>query len=118
MWKYWVPKEYNVFYGKDIVYSLMKVRVLRKIDIGMIMLETSEDDIIALEEVLNKGGFEKPSIKISIYKNRRGRYKDILLWCKSDRGTCRIEPMFVTNYQYELIPIEDLRIDVKEESAF
>ena len=85
-----------------------------KIDVGMIMLEPSQDDIISLEEVLNKGGFERPSIKISIYKNRRGRYKDILLWCRSDRGTCRIEPMFVTNYQYELIPIEDLKIKVKE----
>lgn len=93
-----------------------------KIDVGMIMLEPSQDDITALEEVLNKGGFERPSIKISIYKNRRGRYKDILLWCKSDRGTCKIEPMFATNYQYELISIEDLKIKVKnnknEASAF
>ena len=92
-----------------------------KIDCGMIMLEVDNDDIVALEEVLNKGGFDKPVIKISIYKNRRGRYKSILLWCRANRGTCKIEPMFATNYQYELIPIEDLKIKVKpkqEESAF
>ncbi len=92
-----------------------------KIDCGMIMLEVDNDDIVALEEVLNKGGFDKPVIKISVYKNRRGRYKSILLWCKANRGTCKIEPMFATNYQYELIPIEDLKIKVKpkqEESAF
>ena len=85
------------------------------------MLEVDNDDIVALEEVLNKGGFDKPGIKISIYKNRRVRYKSILLWCRANRGTCKIEPMFATNYQYELIPIEDLKIKVKpkqEESAF
>ena len=93
-----------------------------KIDCGMIMLETSQEDMTALEEVLAKGGFDKPVIKISVYKNRRGRYKSILLWCKANRGTCKIEPMFATNYQYELIPIEDIKINVKpkkvEASAF
>lgn len=91
-----------------------------KIDCGMIMLETDNDDLIALEDVLAEGGFERPIIKISIYKNRRGRYKSILLWCKTNRGTCKIVPMFATNYQYELIPIDDLKIKVKpkEESAF
>lgn len=91
-----------------------------KIDCGMIMLETDNDDLVALEDVLAEGGFERPIIKISIYKNRRGRYKSILLWCKTNRGTCKIVPMFATNYQYELIPIDDLKIKVKpkEESAF
>jgi len=66
-------------------------------------------------------GIEMPDIKISVYKNRRGRYKDILLWCKSNRGICRIDPVFVTNYNYELIDIEDLKIHVTpkiEASAF
>ena len=74
-----------------------------KNDCGMIMLEN----------VLAEGGFERPTIKISIYKNRRGRYKSILLWCKCNRGVCKIEPMFATNYSYELIEIEDLKIKVK-----
>ena len=92
-----------------------------KIDCGMIMLEVDNDDIVALEDVLTKGGFDKPVIKMSIYKNRRGRYKSILLWCKANRSVCKIEPMFATNYNYELIPIEDLKIKVKsnnKESAF
>ncbi len=88
-----------------------------KIDVGMIMLEVSQDDRAALEEII-KQGFEMPTIKISVYKNRRGRYKDILMWCREDRGTCKIEPIFVTDYQYELVAIEDLRIKIKEESAF
>ena len=91
-----------------------------KIDCGMIMLEVSQEDLNTLDAVLKKEGFEAPTIKISIYKNRRGRYKSVLLWCKANRGTCRIEPMFMTNYQYQIIPIEDLKITVKpkQESAF
>ena len=99
----------------------MKVRVARKIDCGMIMLQVSQDDREALKNIVNSMGIEMPDIKISVYKNRRGRYKDILLWCKSDRGICRIDPIFVTNYNYELIDIEDLKIKVTpkiESSAF
>lgn len=92
-----------------------------KADVGMIMLEVDQEDITALDEVIKGGGFERPSIKISVYKNRRGRWKNVLLWCKENRGTCKIEPMFVTNYQYELQSIEDLKIKIKprpEASAF
>ena len=92
-----------------------------KIDCGMIMLQVSQDDRETLKNIVNSMGTEMPDIKISVYKNRRGRYKDILLWCKSDRGICRIDPIFVTNYNYELIDIEDLKIKVTpkiEASAF
>ena len=92
-----------------------------KIDCGMIMLEVSQEDLASLDTILKKGNYEKPVIKMSIYKNRRGRYKSILLWCKADRGTCRVEPMFATNYQYELISMEDTKINVKpriDASAF
>ena len=87
----------------------------------MIMLQTSQDDRESLKNIVNSMGIEMPDIKISVYKNRRGRYKDILLWCKSNRGICRIDPIFVTNYNYELIDIEDLKIHVTpkiEASAF
>ena len=85
-----------------------------KIDCGMIMLEASQEDYKALDMLLKQNQFEKPDIKISVYKNRRGRYKDVLLWCRGRRGVCKIEPMFVTNYQYQLVPIEDTIIKVEE----
>ena len=75
-----------------------------------------DDDYKGLEKILETGTFEKPTIKISIYKNRRGRYKGIYLWCKADLGVCRIKPMFATGWDYELIPIDDTRIHVA--SAF
>jgi replicative DNA helicase len=89
-----------------------------KIDAGMIMLEVSQEDLESLQPIIQKGGFEPPQIKISVYKNRRGRWKSVLMWCRADRGCCRIEPMFVTKYNYELCEIEDLKIKVEDESAF
>jgi len=68
-----------------------------------------------------KNGYEEPVLKISVYKNRRGQYKDILMWCKADLGTCRIEPMFITDYQYKLMDVPDLQIKVNpkiQASAF
>ena len=87
-----------------------------KIDFGAILLLAKEDDYKGLEKILATNTFEKPIIKISIYKNRRGRYKGIYLWCKADLGCCRIKPLFATGWDYELIPIDDTRIYI--ESAF
>ena len=89
-----------------------------KIDAGMIMLETSQEDIESLQPIIAKLGCEQPVIKISVYKNRRGRWKGVLLWCKANRGICRIEPMFVTKYNYEYVEMEDLKIKVEDESVF
>lgn len=82
-----------------------------KIDVGMIMLPVKEDDIENLDRILVNTGFKKPNLKISIYKNRRGRYKGIYLWCDADLGTCRVRPIFATSYSYELIQINNLKIE-------
>lgn len=90
-----------------------------KIDCGMILLSVTDEDLIKLDKIITSNVFQPPNIKMSIYKNRRGRYKGIFLWCKADLGVCRIEPMFATTYGYELIPLSDLKIQVQEEeSAF
>ena len=83
-----------------------------KIDLGMIMLKTSKEDKEALREVINRFKFEEPMIKISVYKNRRGQYKDILLWCKANQATCRVIPMFATDYNYQLVDLPDFKINV------
>jgi replicative DNA helicase len=89
-----------------------------KIDYGSILLQTTQADIDALEPILQANVFDRPTIKMSVYKNRRGRYKGIYLWCKADLGTCRIQPMFCTTYNYDLINIDDIKILVEEEGAF
>jgi replicative DNA helicase len=89
-----------------------------KIDYGSILLSVRDDDLVALENILSSNLFERPTIKMSIYKNRRGRYKGVILWCKADLGCCRIQPMFCTTYDYEMVSIDDVRIRVNDESAF
>ena len=88
-----------------------------KIDMGSILLPVSTKDIDGLVSILDKNVYDKPNLKLSIYKNRRGRYKGIYLWCKADLGTCRITPMFATDYAYNYIDIQDTKI-IDEESAF
>jgi len=88
-----------------------------KVDIGMIWLSVTEKDLESLQDVLASGCFDTPNMKLSIYKNRRGRWKSVYLWCKADLGTCRIKPMFCTSYNYELQAIEDLNIIV-DKGAF
>ena len=109
----------NAEYREAQVYDQNLLRgaksIADKIDYGSIMLQVSREDIEHLKPILSKGNFEEPGIKISVYKNRRGQYKDILLWCRANRATCRIEPMFITDYQYEFLEIPDIkpRVDPK-----
>lgn len=89
-----------------------------KIDYGSILLPVKQRDIDSLETILANNAFEVPQIKISVYKNRKGRYKGIYLWCKADLSTCRIKPMFATGWDYGIIQMDDLKIKVEEDSAF
>ena len=88
-----------------------------KVDWASIMLKATKEDIDLLEPILEKG-YEKPDIAITIYKNRRSRYKDVILWCKSRRESCRIIPIFVTDTSYELQDIKDVKIKMEPRSAF
>ena len=89
-----------------------------KIDYGAILLGVKDEDIQALDKVLSLNTFDRPTIKMSIYKNRRGRYKGIILWCKADLGCCRVQPMFATTYDYEILSIEDIKIITEDPGAF
>lgn len=89
-----------------------------KIDYGAILLPVKDEDLIKLDKILCTNVFEQPTIKMSVYKNRRGRYKGIYLWCRADLGCCRVEPMFCTTYDYEMKSIDDIKIVLEEDSAF
>ena len=89
-----------------------------KIDYGAILLPVKDEDLVKLDKILCTNVFEQPTIKMSVYKNRRGRYKGIYLWCRADLGCCRVEPMFCTTYDYEMQSIDDIKIVLEEDSAF
>ena len=83
-----------------------------KIDFGAIMMEVTQEDLQSLEPILQQGA-PIPDIKISIYKNRRGKYKGIFIWAVSDRGVCKIDGAFATKWNYELIKMNKLEVKVK-----
>lgn len=98
----------------------MSKAIADKIDIGMHMLAVTNEDLKKLEEVLALNTFEVPKIKLAIYKNRSGKWKNIYLWCRADMGVCRMEPMFCTTFDYDLVSMDDIRIKIQkeDESAF
>ena len=90
-----------------------------KIDYGSILLPVKQQDLEAIQPILAANpNFDKPNLKISVYKNRRGRYKGIYLWCSANLGTCRVNPMFATTYDNELVEINDVKIQVEDPGAF
>lgn len=89
-----------------------------KIDYGSILLPVKQADLDKLQDILSLNAFENPTLKLSVYKNRRGKYKGIYLWCKADLSTCRIKPMFATGWDYGIIDMVDLKIKVEEDGAF
>ena len=88
-----------------------------KVDMGSIMLRLNDNDREMLTQLCKDKGLEMPNLKISIYKNRRGRYNHLLLWCNADLGICRINPIFATDYTYQLIDMEDYKINVSERNG-
>lgn len=92
----------------------MKIKVKRKIDYGAHLLDVTKEDLEALQPLIDRQGFEKPAIKMAIYKNRGNKINNVLVWCRARREVCRIEPIFITNYNYEPIIIQDLKINVIE----
>lgn len=89
-----------------------------RIDVGLILLNATDDDLIKIEPILEANPrFERPNLKLSVYKNRRGAYKGVYLWCSANLGTCRIQPQFCTNWRHELIGIEDIKVIVDEGPA-
>lgn len=83
-----------------------------KADVGGIMVKVTKEDLEALKPILAKG-YATPDIKYAIYKNRGNKYKDIIVWCKDRRDTCRIIPLFVTDSSFELLDIEDTKIIIE-----
>ena len=101
------------------ILDIMAKSIADKVDYGSILMNVTDEDLVSLNEILATGVFTTPNVKLSIYKNRGGRYKGLYLWCAADLGTCRIKPMFATAYNYELIPMDDIKINVEEPpSAF
>ena len=89
-----------------------------RVDAGMIMLDVTSDDIEKIKPFCDKNNVPIPNVKMSVYKIRQGRWKSVYLWMNAQKEYCRYNPVFVTDWRYGYIEMEDLKIKVSEESIF
>jgi len=89
-----------------------------RLDMGCIMLDVTPQDKEKLEPFVKKNNLQMPNMKLSIYKNRGNKYRACYLWLNANKGCCRFEGSFLTNWNFEYIEAEDIKIHVEESSAF
>ena len=89
-----------------------------RVDAGMIMLDVTSDDIEKIKPFCDKNNVPIPNVKMSVYKIRQGRWKSVYLWMNAQKEYCRYNPVFVTDWRYGYIEMEDLKIKVQEASSF
>lgn len=68
-------------------------------------------DLTGLKPILDNGFFTIPNMCYHIYKVRRGKLSRVRLWIYADFSTMRTTDIFLTNSDYELLPIEATNID-------
>ena len=83
-----------------------------KVDAGMILLNTTQNDLDRLANILEDGQ-PIPNVKMSVYKNRRGEYTNCFLWMRADKGTARFDGLFLTDWNYELLDISEFHIHTR-----
>ena len=79
-----------------------------KIDYGVLTFRVTKDDRRMLENI-KKEGFTsnvEPNFAHWVYKNRAGK-DHIVIWSYMNLGNMRETPLFVTDYEYNLI--DDLK---------
>lgn len=78
-----------------------------RVDWGSILLDVTQEDREALENLIPQTPHQiMPNVKLSVYKNRRGSYNKMYLWMYADKGTCRFDGLFATDYDYNPIKLK------------
>jgi replicative DNA helicase len=82
-----------------------KVRGSRSIadlvDVGCIMSRPTREELQPYSEYISS--FGEPNLVIDVYKNRRGRWNMVRIFCKNDLGICRRKDLFITDAQGRIL---------------
>lgn len=101
----------------------MKVKVLRKIDIGMIGVRITEEEKKQVDAIWNEikrmlqrknpgETIPDPNIVVDIYKNRRGDLNAVKIFRYFDFGTCHATDLFITDSSYKtILDVPELKFD-------
>lgn len=89
-----------------------------RLDLGMIMLDVTKADIEKITPFCRQNNLPVPNVKLSVYKNRQGRWKGIYLWMDANKSCCQYNPIFCSDWLYQIQDIKNLKISVQQPSAF
>lgn len=81
-----------------------------KCDWGSILLNITDKDLENVQNIAKQLNCKVPNMKLSIYKNRGGKYTNQYLWIYADKSTCRYDSIFATDYRYNWIPMKEIEI--------
>lgn len=80
--------------------------IIEKADAGILSLPVTKKDLKRLKPILERTGsfgVEVPNTAYYVFKNRDGKWKNVIVWTKMNLGNVREKDCFVTDYNYELI---------------
>lgn len=98
-------KDESVFVSKDANVLRGGRATADKVDYGILTFRATPADWKQLETVITgMPGFgdKKPDFAHWVYKNRAG-LDHIVVWTQMDLGTMRENPLFITDYNYDLV---------------
>ena len=86
-----------------------------KIDVGYCGLPPTQKDLMAVQNIISKGGAEtfmpQPNLVYHIYKVRRGKLNHVKLFIYFDYATLRTKDLFVTDKDYKLLDVANTSVD-------
>lgn len=90
-----------------------------KIDFGEILMPLNDNDKTMVGDLMKAFSIQnpnnlEPTMIRAVYKNRRGKYKGVKVWCHADLGTCRYYALFVTTNDYKILDVMEYDVDVEK----
>ena len=108
--------EYKNVKDKDETLLRGAKSMADRIDMGIISLPPTKAELDNIKPILAKMvGYKIPNLVQHVYKLRRGKLSKIRIWQYADFGTCRSTDLFITNNDFELIPLEITNIERLDE---
>lgn len=87
-----------------------------KLDVGMIVMRVLPIHLKKLEPIIHKQmNKPEPTHLYSIYKVRRGKLTMLMIWCHIDMGTVTETPLFVTDFDFNLVDVDFTKIETVED---
>lgn len=87
-----------------------------KLDVGMIVMRVLPIHLKKLEPIIHKQmNKPEPTHLYSIYKVRRGKLTMLMIWCYIDMGTVTETPLFVTDFDFNLVDVDFTKIETVED---